>query len=236
MGIMSFARNRAFWLLDAAKGSPVRTAYKNIKEIDETDSGSAFIQEHQNKAWKVLKDKACSKTKVYAAYQDCSFEQFPIISKQDIREAQDSYISSDFNKDDLIQMSTSGSTGTPFVCYQSGNKKRRVNAEIIYYSEKVGYKLGDNLSYIRTIVKQNKKSGLKQFLQNQTLINCEKLSDSGIEVLLSALRKQSQKGQITLLGYGSTYTAIKDYCIKNHIEKLANINAGGGNQWFGYAL
>ena len=227
MDMMSFVRNRAFWLLDAVKGSPVRTAYKNIKEIDETDSNSALIQEHQDKAWEVLKDKACSKTKAYAAYRDCSLGQFPVISKQDIREAQDDYISSDFSKDDLIQMSTSGSTGTPFVCYQNGGKKRRVSAEVIYYSEKVGYKLGDNLSYIRTIVKQNKKSGLKQFLQNQTMINCGKLSDEGIEIMLSVLRKQSKKGQITLLGYGSTYTAIKDYCIKNHIENLAKINVGG---------
>ncbi len=43
----------------------------------------------------------------------------------------------DYDKTELIQMATSDSTGTPFICYQNGLKKRRVNAEIIYYSDRV---------------------------------------------------------------------------------------------------
>lgn len=227
MGIICVARNRAFWLMDAVKGSPVRTAYNTIKKIDEMDSGSAYIQRHQEEAWQILKEKACSKTRAYRSFKDCSFDKFPVISKQDIRASQDDYISSDFNKKDLIQMATSGSTGTPFICYQNSGKKRRVNAEIIYYSGKAGYRLGDNLSYIRSIVRQNKKSKLKQFLQNQTLIDCSKLSDSGVESLIAILKSQSQKGRITLLGYGSTYTAIKDYCVRHHIDCFDEIDVRG---------
>lgn len=227
MGLMSFARNRVFWLMDCIKGGPVRTAYKEIKMIDESDSGTTDIQLYQEQAWEKLKEKACTNTKAYSNYKDCNFEQFPIISKQDIRQAQEDYLSAEFSRDDLIEMSTSGSTGTPFVCYQNGGKKRRVNAEIIYYSEKVGYKLGDNLSYIRTVVKQNKKSVFKQFLQNQTLINCGKLSDSGIEMLLNSLRTQSKNGKITLLAYGSTYTAIKDYCARNSLERIKSCSVSG---------
>lgn len=227
MGIISFARNKAFWFIDSVRGSSIRNAYNDIKMIDEMDSDNPFIKKYQQQAWKKLKKEACTKTKVYASYKDCDFVQFPVISKQDIRQFQDDYISSDFRKEDLIQMSTSGSTGTPFISYQNGGKKRRVNAEIIYYSEKVGYKLGNNLSYIRTIVKQNKKSKWKQFAQNQTLINCGQLNDEGVEKLLIAIQKQSKKGPVTLLGYGSTYTAIKDYIIKKGIKKLQNYNING---------
>ena len=227
MGFMAFIRNNAFWFMDSMKGKPVRCAYNDIKKIDEMNSDHPFIYEYQRQAWEKLKQKACATTKAYERYARCSFLQFPIIYKQDIRGDQDSYISSDFAKVALIQMSTSGSTGTPFVCYQDSRKKKRVNAEIIYYSEKVGYKLGNNLSYIRTIVKQNKKSSLKQFLQNQTLINCGQLSDAGVEKLLLSIQKQSRRGPVTLLAYGSTYTALKDYFQKYRITKLDKCNIKG---------
>lgn len=227
MEFMAFARNKAFWLLDSMKGKSVRLAYNDIKRIDEMDFDHPFIQEYQRHAWEELKHKACTTTKAYERYAVCDFWSFPVISKQDIRDNQDSYISSDFIKDDLIQMSTSGSTGTPFICYQNGGKKKRVNAEIIYYSEKVGYQLGNNLSYIRTVVKQNKKSGLKQFMQNQTLINCSLLNDTGVEKLLDSIQTQSKKGPVTLLAYGSTYTVLKDYFLKHGIAKLEKCNVKG---------
>lgn len=236
MALLSLARNKAFWLIDAMRGSLVRQAYNDIKKIDEMDSDDPFVREYQEQAWKKLKERVCRTTKAYVKYADCGFEQFPMITKQDIRQAQDEFLSSDFKKEDLIQMSTSGSTGTPFICYQNGGKKRRVNAEIIYYSEKVGYKLGDNLSYIRTVVKQNKKSGLKQFLQNQTLIQCNSLSDSGVKRLLETVQTESKKGPVTLLGYGSTYTAMKDYFQRHRIKKLEKIWVGGGVKRIRYAF
>ena len=222
MGLMSLARRTAFWTMDALKGGPIRKAYNDIKKIDETDSDSTYVIRYQEQAWKNLKEHACANTKAYAPYSSCEFEDFPIISKQDIRQAQEDYMSCSFDRERLITMSTSGSTGTPFVCYQNGFKKRRVNAEVIYYSEKVGYRLGDNLSYIRTIVKQNKKSGFKQFIQNQTLINCGQLSDQGVELLIDELAKRSRKGLVTLLAYGSTYTALKDYFLKKGISELGH--------------
>lgn len=220
MRVLAFVRNRTFWLMDLLKGSPVRHAYDDIKKFDEMDSINPFLRKYQKQAWLDLKEKACRTTRAYEKYVKCDFSEFPVITKQDIRQNQDDYISSDFVKEDLIQMATSGSTGTPFVCYQNAGKKRRVHAEIIYYSEKVGYRLGENLSYIRTVVKRNKKSGFKQWMQNQTLINCSSLSNSGIEQLIRSIQKQSQKGPVTLLGYGSTYTALKDYFLKHDVEKL----------------
>lgn len=227
MKFISYMRNKAFWSMDFFKGSHVRTAYNDIKKIDEMDSDDSFIKNYQEEAWLKLREKACLKTKAYANYIDCDFSNFPIISKQDIRQSQEEYLSNEYGKEKLVQMSTSGSTGTPFVCYQNVGKKRKVNAEIIYYSEKVGYKLGENLSYIRTVVKQNKKSKFKQFIQNQTLINCGHLNDLGIEGILDKIRFQSKKGPMTLLAYGSTYTALRDYFTKKSITGLGINNISG---------
>lgn len=227
MKLMSFARNKVFWLLDSIKGSNVKIAYDNIKKIDSLNSDAPYIKEHQDAAWIKLKQNACSKTKAYEPYKSHEFFKFPIITKQDIRQAQDDFISSDYNKEQLITMPTSGSTGTPFVCYQNRGKKFRVNAEVIYYCEKIGYTLGENMSYVRTIVRQIKKSALKQFMQNQTMINCGLLNDSGIETILKIIKKRSKTGPVILLAYGSTYTAIKNYFLKHNITEFSALNISG---------
>lgn len=227
MKLLEVTRNRAFWHLDNFKGKKVRTAYLDIKKIDRMSSNNKYISDYQKKAWKELKQHACSTTKFYEKYKDCDFNNFPIITKNDLKSDLDMFMSSAYEKEQLFQMSTSGSTGTPFVCYQDERKKRRVNAEIIYYSEKAGYKLGRNLSYIRTVVKQNKKSNFQQFLQNQTLIQCNKLNDQGIEKIIKQIEKTSKKGPVTLLAYASTYTAIRDYAEKKHCGRFENCNMRG---------
>ena len=227
MGMLTGLRNRGFWVLDAIKGSPVRKAYNEIKQLDCISSSELSIQEHQDRQWRKLKECAINTTVFYAPCRDCSFTEFPVIDKNIIRCQQDKFLSTIFSKDKLIQMSTSGSTGTPFVCYQNSGKKKRVNAECIYYSEKVGYHLGENLSYIRTIVKQVEKSKIKQFIQNQTLINCNRLNDAGVEKIIEELQNYSRKGTVTLLAYASTYTAIKDYIVKKGINIIPNIKITG---------
>ena len=229
MGLMSIVRNKAFWLLDGLKNGQVKNAYKTISDIDRRDSGDLYIADYQDEAWKLLRSHAVNETSFYKNYRENdSLREFPIISKNDIKSQQDAFLSNKYNKEDLVQMSTSGSTGTPFVSYQNSNKKKWVNAEVIYYSEKVGYRLGDNLSYIRTVVKQNKKSGLKQFLQNQTLINCGLLNDEGIQTLLMRLQQQSKKGNVTLLAYGSTYKLISDYIHRKGITHIDGLKITGG--------
>lgn len=227
MVILNIIREKLYWTLDYINGKKVKNAYELIKKIDHLDSGDEFITDYQSKEWHKLSQYASDNTQFYKIYKGKKFKQFPVITKNDIRSDQDKFISRKYEKSSLIKMSTSGSTGTPFVCYQNAEKKRRVNAEIIYYSEKAGYKLGSNLSYIRTVVRQVKKSGLKQFIQNQSLINCGKLSDSGIKEIIRSLQILSQKGDITLLGYGSTYKAICDFALRNNIKKFNKCKVNG---------
>ena len=227
MSILGEMRSKVFWLLDGCKGGYIKQAYDDIKKMDETDSCDSRIKAYQDKVLYDLMKKACTETEFYRQYKGKAFDEFPIINKNTIRQNQENFLSNKYVKDNLIKMSTSGSTGTPFICYQNAGKKKRVNAEIIYYSEKVGYKLGENLSYIRTIVKQNKKSGWKQFVQNQTLINCMSLDDNGVKVMLDTIVKKSKYGKVTLLGYGSTYTAIKNYAKKCNIKCMEDAHVTG---------
>lgn len=227
MKLINFARQKAFWFLDGLKGKKVRKAYLEIKHIDTSNSEDKFLLDYQKDTWESLKEHACKTTIFYKPYINSEFSEFPIINKNDLKEHLEWFLSDKYVKEQLYTMSTSGSTGTPFVCYQDEYKKRRVNAEIIYYSEKAGYQLGNNLSYIRTVVKQNQKSKLQQFLQNQTLIQCGKLDDSGIEKMISQIARVSKKEPVTLLAYASTYTAIKDYANRENVDRIGNCNVKG---------
>ena len=229
MSPLAFLRNKSYWILDAATGGKVRTACGEIERMDAANCDDVAVREHQQNRWRALYEQAVKTTEFYAPFSGKDFKEFPVINKNTIRSQQDRFMSSAYEKDKLYQMSTSGSTGTPFVCYQNVEKKKRVNAEIIYYSGKVGYRLGENLSYIRTVVKQVKKSKLKQFMQNQTLIHCGQLSDVGIEGLIEELRRYSKKnrGGVTLLGYSSTYTAMKDYLRRKGIDVIPGVHVTG---------
>ncbi len=227
MNFLASLRSHAFWLIDFVKGGKVKAAYERVKRIDLSNSDDDAVIQHINSAWEDLRDHACTTTPFYASYAHRSIKEFPVITKQDIRNAEENFFSSAFKREDLITMSTSGSTGTPFVCYQNGLKKRSVNAEVIYYSEKLGYSLGENLSYIRTVVKKNKKSSFKQFVQNQTLINCKSLGDEEIKTMLAKLASFYRRAPITVLAYASTYTAIKDYLARSGITKIENANVRG---------
>lgn len=204
-------RGIAFWSLDWIKGSDIRKAYKNVKKYDCMDSCSDELISYQKEALKRLISHAKATTKYYGSIESFDIFKHPVINKNIMREKQEDFLSDRYDKNKLITMSTSGSTGTPFVCYQNRGKKKRVNAEVIYFSEKARYKLGENLIYLRVLIEKNKKPKLKQWIQNETLIDISHLNDEHIRKVLFDIEKISSYNGSVILAYASTYDALKDY-------------------------
>src|SRR5699024_10921938 len=98
--------------------------------------------------------------------------------------------------------------------YQNIEKKRRVNAETIFFNGKAGYSVGNQFIYLRSINIKSKKSKLQQWIQNQRLIDIDHLSDDDIKILLEQIESFTSKDSATLLSYASTYDALRDYFIK----------------------
>lgn len=213
--MISFCRRIGFYLLDGIRGGAVRHACRELKKWDHIDAHSEDLRSYQENKIRELMEHASRTTAYYAGIADMRFEDLPVINKATIKEQQAAFLSSSYEQDSLIKMHTSGSTGTPFVSYQDRNKKKKVNAECIYYSQKAGYQVGNPLIYLRAVVKQVTKSSLKQFIQNQPLLNCRDLSDSGIEMLLKKIADMPGRGK-TLLAYASTYDAIRAYLQRNN--------------------
>ena len=224
--IMSTLRNLVYWGLDGFKGQPVKSAYDEISIMDQLSSNDPIITKHQEANLGKIINHAISTTDFYSKYKGHYLDELPVINKNVIREQQERFLSMEYKARRLFEMRTSGSTGTPFVCYQNSEKKRRVNAEVIYYSEKAGYAVGRNLVFLRALTGQSRKSSLKQWIQNETLIDIGNLNDTKIESLFSVLRSVTKKGSM-MLAYASTYDALRDYFRRNGFNVAEGTNIVG---------
>jgi len=222
--MLRFVRANAFWLLDLIKGKQVRTALKEIEYINSLGSLDPTLRSYQVSRTKRLLEHATRTTRYYSNFMGRTIEEFPVVNKNTIRESYDQFLSCAYEKHELVTMQTSGSTGTPFICYQNIEKKKRVYAEVLYYCEKAGYKLGDKLVYLRAITRKNNKGKIKQWMQNEELLDCSMLNKEKISEILRRMRKVIKKPGAVIIGYPSTFETILEYIDKEKINISYKIN------------
>jgi len=215
VSLLTAIRNKLFWSYDQLNGGRIDRAYLELKKFNEVDSNSASLINHQKKVLGQLLEHAVNRTEYYGQLKGAGrdLNDFPIVNKHLIREEQDKFIASPFDKNKLYMMATSGSTGAPFVCYQDVDKKKRVKAEVIYYSEKLGYAVGKRIIVLRAVVDQSRKSNLEQWMQNIVQIDVSTMDDERIVRLLSEIENLSRGGSL-LLAYASTYDILKDFIMR----------------------
>lgn len=217
---LEYLRKKAFWGLDAVRGGKIKRYYDAISAIE---GGTGFSETelaeyHRLKISELLKH--CTETvPAYSGLNTESLEQWPVINKMVLKEGGDKYFSTAFEREQLIPMSTSGSTGTPFTCWQNPDKKRHVNAEVLFYNGKIGFEIGRKIIYFRSVVSEVQKSRLQQFMQNIDLIDCNNLSDDAIRTKLSQIRKLSKKGGAMILSYASTLDVFSRYFEKYGMDE-----------------
>ena len=223
--LLADIRGIVFWFFDWMNGAGVKKTYIELKNNDQTDSLSIEMAKHQETALQTLLAHAVQTTDYYRGYRTNKLKltDFPVVDKTLIRKNQERFLSSDYKKDELTAMATSGSTGMPFVCYQDKEKKKRVSAEIIYYSGKVGYSVGKNLIILQAVADEGRKSILSQWIENVTVINVANIDDKHIEKLLAKISKISKNSSI-LLAYASTYDALSDYFKRRGLNYDCNID------------
>lgn len=202
----AWIRRKAFWFFDAIKGSSMKQAVVDIAKIN--SNPMQYDAQIQERIRKLLKHAEAT-TAYYADYVGKQLEEYPVVNKTLYKEQESSFFSSKYKKDDLWKMSTSGSTGTPFTMYQDANKRRRVLAELIYFNEICGQRIGDKYVFFRAWTDKNKKSKLEQFKTNLIPIDILHLTDENLESIRQLLKK---KKITSALGYASTFDAIYDYC------------------------
>lgn len=208
--IGSWIRRTGFWALDALKGGAVRKHYNDIVlKLSEDYDGCDTEQ------LSALLEHAKSTTPFYRRLNSQkllnSIEDFPIVTKMDYKEQFDAFQSEVYLDKPKHQMSTSGSTGTPFTVNQDMNKRKRVLAEIIYFNEICGQKLGDKYIYFRVWTDKNRKSKLEQLMQNLVPVDILHLDDANLEKIRCLLKQD--KSINSALAYASTYEHLVNYLI-----------------------
>lgn len=227
MKLLEFARGVAFWTLDSLKGKRVKSALQTIKNCEDGIWSEQQVRGYQAEQIHKLLSHAKATVPFYRDQKDTVLEHWPVVNKNVLRSNGDDAISSKFSKDNLIAMTTSGSTGTPFTSWQDAMKKKHVNAETLYYNGKIGFSIGRRIIYLRSIVSEVSKSSMQQFAQNIYLLDCNDLSDEGIREKLKFIVNYSKGCGAMLMGYASTFTAFQKYFDKYGYDEVAGAQIYG---------
>lgn len=198
-------RKIGYNIISKLKSSPVNDF------ITEFHMSNEEKEELSKRRLKNILEIAREKTNFYSDYD--YFYDFPIISKEILRERYDDFLSVDLDKEKAIETTTSGSSGQPMSFYLSRRKKYRQNAEVIFYNRWANIDIGDHHGYVRVT---ELKSKIKLFLQNEVLMNPKNLTDEWLEEQVNLLIQKRIKG---LIGYPSAILAIAHASIDKGIER-----------------
>jgi phenylacetate-CoA ligase len=207
MKIFEKLRNISFWTLDNLKRDAVRANYEDIKSIIENQQEINIKQKKEEYLNNLLRH-AVRTTKFYSSLtMNLLFEDFPVIDKNSIRNRFNDFLSSEYEKKDLIPVVTSGSTGTPFKVYHDKRKKYRNYADTLYFAGLAGYQLGHHLIYMKIWAKQKMKNSFHYWLQNIQPVDVLHLNNDQMSVIIKKL--ETSNSTFGFLGYAS---AMEELC------------------------
>ena len=207
-------RNKIFWSLDALKGGKLIAHYRDIAQILENYDTPESQKRRANLLKQLLKH-ASGTTEFYKEYKNIqNLEDFPVIDKCIIRDNFDAFQSTEYIDKSKQKVSTSGSSGTPFMVYQNSNKVIRNRADTIYLQGIVGFKIGYRLYYIRQWLEKYRLNNLTRRMRNIEMVNVADFSDNYLEKLIANLRKDTSTK--VLLSYSS---ALREIC--NYLERVS---------------
>ena len=195
-------RRIGFWMLDITRGRAVRKHYKEIKYQMERGETNKEQLRH-------ILSHAVSTTEFYKKCDPNDFTSFPVISKSEVKNHWEELYSIEYKGKQVHHMSTSGSTGTPFVMDWDMNKRNRQLAELIYFNELAEQKLGQPYIYFRVWTDRNRKSRFGKWMQNLTPINILHLDDNTLEDIRRRLKRRPYIN--SCLAYASTYEYLVKY-------------------------
>lgn len=227
MTLLETLRNQAFWMMDRMKGSLIRKGLDTLERIEGGSLSEVEVESYQKEQVEKLLLHCQQTVSVYNEMKGLDLTAWPVVNKAILKEGGDKYLSSKFEKENLITMSTSGSTGTPFTCYQDFGKKKHVNAEVLFYNGMIDYKIGGRIIYFRSVVNEVAKSPLQQFMQNISLLDCQDLSDKGIAEKLQKIKELSSGCGAMILSYASTLDAFRKYFNKYGYKDAEGCNIHG---------
>lgn len=201
-------RRYGFWMLDFIKGSNVRNHLNDIKYIMD-NVNDPWVKKKQDNYLNQILSYAREKVPYYQNIKSVDLKHFPIINKNIIKECYQEFQSIDYKERKVFELHTSGSTGTPFVVRQDANKRNRVFAEMMYFWEKAGYKIGMKYVFFRIWTNINRKNKITAWARNIVMYDILRLDKANLELVRNLLK--SDKKIKMLISYASTFDNLANY-------------------------
>jgi phenylacetate-CoA ligase len=136
-----------------------------------------------------------------------SLSAFPVVTKSDIRADPKAFTSSRYADRDLIQITTSGSTGTPFRIGLDRGKLGRRTSEILYFNSLAGFRVGQPHTLHAVGAKKNP---WRVRLQNQRVTDPSVLDRRWLDGEIDALRGRRTAFYI---GYVAAIRALSQHVL-----------------------
>lgn len=150
-------------------------------------------------------------------------EDFPVVNKTAIRENESRILARGFDKAKLHKVSTSGSTGTPFVVWQDAKKRRQAAADTMAFSEFAGYHFGTRLYYVRAWDGVPVRGNWYSKLRNIVPVNNRSLTPEDFRRFLKTLEEDASEKSVLI--YASTLTELFRFMKTENVRTTARVQA-----------
>jgi phenylacetate-CoA ligase len=208
MQFSEWIRRVIFWALDFLLDSKVRKHYLDIRNIMDNGINPKVSNMQLEYLHSIIK-YATENVGFYKKFKSFdSVKSFPVINKNIIRDNYEAFQSLKFLGPSVVNMQTSGSTGTPFVVRQDKNKRSHVYAEMIYFWGKAGYQVGMRYVFLRFRTSMNK---LIAWARNVRIWDIQGQDEKNLEKIRNLL--QSDHKIIFLLGFPSALENLANYLL-----------------------
>jgi phenylacetate-CoA ligase len=220
MLLSEWIRRAGFWVLDFLSGSKVRKHYVDIRNIMENGSDRISLKVQEDYLTSILK-YATENVAFYKGFKEFdSIKSFPVVNKNIIRDNYEEFQSPKYPEKSFVDMSTSGSTGTPFVVRHDKNKRNRVYAEMIYFWGKAGYQIGMKYVFFRFHMPTNK---LTTWTRNVLMWDIQRQDEGNFENIRNRIK--SDRKIKMLLGFPSAMGDLANYLLTcGDTPEMFNVN------------
>ncbi len=203
---MSNIREFVYWILDFAKGSPVKT---KVLEIQKQKQNGYDNQDEL----KALLSYARNHVPYYKHMTSDELKDFPVVNKETMKGDYESFRSEEYLDDTkLLVMHTSGSSGTPFKAYQTKEKDAYHKAALILKNREIDWEIGDRWAHLRNWGFGRTASKKECLIKNMVPMDILDLTDDKMEQIVQTL--VSDKKLQIILSYASGMERLADYIVR----------------------
>lgn len=196
-------RERAFWIVDALGGQPVRSQLLDLERMMSADHEGDQTRASRLTA---LLGHARSEVPFYSEIADLNLSSFPVVNKGVLKQEGPRMLAAGTDPSRFHVASTSGSTGIPLRVVQDRRKRARSNAETIYWGRMAGYNVGNPLIHMKVWSGRNRISRVSRLARNVHPVDVTAMTRADYRELVSELT--GSKKTVSIISYASALESL----------------------------